>query len=435
MMKTFFSALAGIIAILAAVFIFFWSTSGPALTLTPDSGPVSTARPLALTLQAPRGGLRMLTVSVNQGDKKVTVLTKSYSGDTRTARETVDLQKGGLQEGPFNLQIETKASSLGYSGRTTAQSQSFTLDTKPPVVAVLTTAHNIIKGGAGLVTYTVSEDVERTGVVFGDRFVPGYRQQGELFVCLFPFPYNIDQNSYVPRVIAVDKAGNERLAGINFHLLVKPFSIDRINLTESFLEKVAAEFKTKFPQAQTPLEIFLKANGELRAQNVKSLYEYGGQTSPKPLWQGTFLRMPNAAPLGGFAQTRIYLHNKQKVDQQDHLGFDLASVVHAPVPAANNGTIVFAGDLGIYGQCIIIDHGLGLQTLYGHLSRMAVKAGDKVEKGQIIGNTGATGMAAGDHLHFGVLVSGQEVSPVEWWDPSWIKNNITDKLNISSSGK
>ncbi|MBT1072919.1 M23 family metallopeptidase [Pelotalea chapellei] len=434
-MKAFFSILAVIIAILAAVFIFFWSTSGPALTLTPDSGPVSTARPLALTLQAPRGGLRMLTVSVNQGDKKVTVLTKRYSGDTRTARENVDLQKAGLQDGPFNLQIETKASTQGYSGRSTSQSHSFIMDTKPPVVAVLTTAHNIIKGGAGLVTYTVSEDVERTGVVFGDRFVPGYRQQGELFVCLFPFPYNIDQNSYVPRVIAVDKAGNERLAGINFHLLVKPFSIDRINLTEPFLEKVAAEFKTKFPQAQTPLEIFLKANGELRAQNVKSLYEYGGQTSPKPLWQGTFLRMPNAAPLGGFAQTRIYLHNKQKVDQQDHLGFDLASVVHAPVPAANNGTIVFAGDLGIYGQCIIIDHGLGLQTLYGHLSRMAVKAGDNVEKGQIIGNTGATGMAAGDHLHFGVLVSGQEVSPVEWWDPSWIKNNITDKLNISSSGK
>jgi murein DD-endopeptidase MepM/ murein hydrolase activator NlpD len=98
------------------------------------------------------------------------------------------------------------------------------------------------------------------------------------------------------------------------------------------------------------------------------------------------------------------------------------------VPAANRGKVVYAGDLGIYGQCVIIDHGLGLQTLYGHLSQMAVKVGESVDKGQVIGNTGATGMAAGDHLHFGVVISGQEVNPLEWWDRSWIKNNVTSKL-------
>ena len=73
------------------------------------------------------------------------------------------------------------------------------------------------------------------------------------------------------------------------------------------------------------------------------------------------------------------------------------------------------------------------QTLYGHLSRIAVKVGDSIEKGQIIGNTGSTGMVFGDHLHFGVVVAGQEVSPVEWWDPSWLKNNITGKLEIGKN--
>ena len=313
------------------------------------------------------------------------------------------------------------------------QSHSFIFDNTPPVVAVLSTAHNIIRGGAGLVVYTVSKEVEKTGVVFADRFVPGYRQTGGFYVCLFPYPYNLEPDRFIPRVIAIDRAGNERMAGINYHLLAKAFSTDRINLSDSVLEKIAAEFKNRFPQAKTPLEIFLKANGELREQNRKTLVELARQTSPVPLWEGNFLRMPNTAPLGGFAQTRTYVYQGQKVDQQTHLGFDLASVIHAPVPAANRGKVVFADDLGIYGQCVVIDHGLGLQTLYGHLSRLAVKAGDAVEKGQAIGNTGATGMAVGDHLHFGVLVSGQEVSPIEWWDPSWLKNNITDKLESAKN--
>jgi murein DD-endopeptidase MepM/ murein hydrolase activator NlpD len=100
------------------------------------------------------------------------------------------------------------------------------------------------------------------------------------------------------------------------------------------------------------------------------------------------------------------------------------------VPASNRGKVVFAADFGLYGLCVIIDHGLGLQTLYGHLSRIVVKTGESVERGQIIGNSGATGMAAGDHLHFGVVVSGQEVNPVEWWDPSWVRNNVTAKLEL-----
>jgi murein DD-endopeptidase MepM/ murein hydrolase activator NlpD len=142
--------------------------------------------------------------------------------------------------------------------------------------------------------------------------------------------------------------------------------------------------------------------------------------------------MPNTAPLGGFAQARTYTYQGQEVDRQTHLGFDLASLAHAAVPAANRGKVLFAESFGIYGQCILIDHGLGLQTLYGHLSQFNVKAGDMVEKGQIIGNSGATGMAGGDHLHYEVMVSGQSINPIEWWDAHWLKDNITGKLAIAN---
>ncbi|HEY3307231.1 MAG TPA: M23 family metallopeptidase [Desulfuromonadaceae bacterium] len=430
-MRAFVSFLVLIIVVVAIVFGYFWGTSGPTTSFTPASGPISATRPLVVKVNAPRGDLKNFKIEVLQGQKTVPVLVKTYPSGLRSAQETFNLAQSGLKDGPFILQVTATGSTFFGSGRSAAQSHSFTFDNTPPIVAVLSTAHNIIRGGVGLVVYTVSKQVEKTGVVFADRFFPGFPQAGGYYACLFPFPYDMEPERYVPRVIAVDKAGNERQAGINFHLLVKHFSTDKINLSDSFLEKVAAEFKNKFPQAATPLEIFLKANGDLRRENIKSLYEYGHQTSPAPLWQGVFLRMPNTAPLGGFAQTRFYIYQGKQVDQQTHLGFDLASIAHAAVPAANKGRVVFAGDLGIYGQCVVIDHGMGLQTLYGHLSRMTVKAGDNVEKGQTIGNSGASGMAAGDHLHYGVTISGQEVNPVEWWDQSWIKNNITGKLEMA----
>jgi murein DD-endopeptidase MepM/ murein hydrolase activator NlpD len=145
------------------------------------------------------------------------------------------------------------------------------------------------------------------------------------------------------------------------------------------------------------------------------------------------MRQPNAAVPGFFAQARTYYHAGQAIDRQTHLGIDLASTAQAPVPAANAGTVVFADELGIYGNCVVIDHGLGLQTLYGHLSQITVQKGETVSKGQIVGRTGATGMAGGDHLHLSVLIAGQQVNPLEWWDPNWLKNNISDKLTLAGT--
>ena len=420
-----------LVAVLGIILFYFLGTPAPKVSLSPDSGLIAVRRELTLKLDAQGGFLKKLAVSAVQADKTVNVLLKDYPPGTPQAAETFTLAKTGLKDGAFTLQVDATSSAPRFGAdRTTTQIHSFTLENKPPVVAVLSVAHNITQGGAGLVVYTVSKDVEKTGVVSGDQFFPGYRQGGNFYACLFPFPYDMEPGKYVPRVIAVDKAGNERLMGINYHLSGKTFSTDRIDLNDSFLEKIASEFKDKFPQAATPLDIFLKANRDQRQQDRKLISDYGRKTSSAPLWQGTFLRMPNTAPLGGFAQFRTYIYQGKEVDRQTHLGFDLASLAQADVPAANRGKVVFAGDFGIYGQCIIIDHGLGLQTIYGHLSRIGVKPGDNVEKGQIIGNTGATGMAGGDHLHFEMTISGVSVNPIEWWDSHWLKNNVTGKLEI-----
>jgi murein DD-endopeptidase MepM/ murein hydrolase activator NlpD len=158
------------------------------------------------------------------------------------------------------------------------------------------------------------------------------------------------------------------------------------------------------------------------------MLSYGGKTDAKIYWEGAFLRMPNAAPMAGYADHRFYSYNGEVVGETDHLGIDLASLSNAAVPAANSGKVAFAEYTGIYGNTVCIDHGFGVFTLYSHLSQIDVAPGKAVAKGEIIGRTGTTGWAGGDHLHYGMFVDHVFVNPIEWWDESWIKNRITDKL-------
>jgi murein DD-endopeptidase MepM/ murein hydrolase activator NlpD len=182
---------------------------------------------------------------------------------------------------------------------------------------------------------------------------------------------------------------------------------------------------------------FLFINRDLRQANYEQIVAATGKTERAMLWKGPFIRLPNSAPRAGFADHRTYLYEGKEIDQQDHLGVDLASLARSPVPAANNGMVVFTGVIGIYGQTVIMDHGFGLFSMYSHLSQILVKTGDRVVKEAILGHTGSTGLAAGDHLHFSVLVQHLFVDPIEWWDLHWIQDNITLKLDSvkSTSGQ
>jgi murein DD-endopeptidase MepM/ murein hydrolase activator NlpD len=98
------------------------------------------------------------------------------------------------------------------------------------------------------------------------------------------------------------------------------------------------------------------------------------------------------------------------------------------VPAANGGRVLLAEYFGIFGNCVVLDHGYGLMSLYGHLSSIDVREGQAVERGQAVGRTGQTGLAGGDHLHFGILLQGNPVTPVEWWDDHWLEDRLSRKL-------
>jgi hypothetical protein len=416
--------------LVAAGVYYFRDTEGPIISLLPESGPVSAKSKLLLNLTDVGTGLKNVQVVVVQNGERMQLIDQNVPLDTKQL--DIDLNLGSLKpkEGEITIEVTAGDRAIYHLGKGNISQQSFqlTYDTRAPIISILSKAHNFTKGGSGLVTYRLNEEVEKTGVLVGDKLFPGYLQESGAYVSLIAYPYDMAEKDFIPRVMAVDLAGNERQAGIYYRANNKNFRQRTINLSKNFLQLKAPEFEAMVPEPGDELKTFLYVNRQIRAENRAKMVELSKKTAETPLWQGRFLQMKNASALAQFADHRSYYYQGKKVDNAVHLGYDMASVAQAELEAANHGEVIWADYLGIYGLCVVIDHGLGLQTLYAHMSQLDVVPGDMVSKGQKIGRSGATGMAGGDHLHFGVFVSGIAVQPLEWWDKNWLENNIDSKL-------
>jgi murein DD-endopeptidase MepM/ murein hydrolase activator NlpD len=272
----------------------------------------------------------------------------------------------------------------------------------------------------------------------GENYFPGYPglfKDDRLFVTFFALDYNQGEGTKI-FIQAVDAAENKTVSGLPHYIIKKTFRNDVINISDRFLASKMPEFANELPPGMTasPVEIFLKVNRDLRQANYDRLKEFVKNPDTALHWKGRFTRLPNSARRAGFADHRLYRYNDKDIDRQMHLGIDLASTARSPIPAANTGKVVFADGLGIYGNTILLDHGFGLYSMYAHLSEIGVKKGLQVQKGDVIGRTGSSGLAGGDHLHFSILIHHVFVNPIEWWDASWIENNILSKIRDAESG-
>lgn len=436
--KSAFPMILALVIVLLAVgaggFLLFKDTTPPTIAITPDSVNLGAGATVTVTVTDPGSGIKSVDIIATQDGNTIPLVQKTYPAGTTKVEEVITLAKGKLKEGGFSITVTGQDSSLypfGEAGKSSADRQ-YTYDATPPRIFVESHTNNLNQGGTGLLVYALSEEAEVTGIRAGDHFFPAYLQPDggnkNLYYCLFAHPWDVSVKDFKPIIEASDKAGNTAKRSFNFHSNARKFRRDKIHLSDRFMEKTIPEFQGLVPNNGSFIEQYLYINNIMRKANRAKLVEFSRQTSPTMLWSGTFMRLPNAANRAGYADSRDYMYKGKKVDFQTHLGLDLASVKHAPVPAGNHGTVVYANFLGIYGNVVVLDHGLGLQTLYAHLSSISVKAGDTVNKGDIVGNTGTSGLAGGDHLHYGVIVGGAPVQPIEWWDKSWIRNNITSKI-------
>ena len=406
----------------------------PQLSLAPDADAVGLA-PLDLQVTDKGAGLKSVTVTLSQGGADTPLAAEQFSPPAGEKKITVSLAKvPGVKEGPAVLRITARDASLWhwFKGNETVLEKSVTVDITPPTLDLIADDRYVNFGGVGVIVYKASADSATTGVKMGDYFFPGFAGQvkshPEYFLALFAHPYNAPPDAR-PTLVATDKAGNTREMRLTYELKNVKYKKSTIALSENFLQnKIASLIEDVAARQGTPKEQFIAVNKTLRKVNEDKITAVTKIATPQMLWQGAFAQLSNSKVEANFADYRTYTYQGEPVDSAYHLGYDLSVTKHYPVEASNAGKIAFAAPLGIYGNAVIIDHGLGLFSLYGHLSAIDVKVGDSVTQRQVLGKTGETGLAAGDHLHFGIFLGGLPVLPVEWWDQKWIDDNITPKL-------
>jgi len=424
------------------------SRSAPSIQLGGEIKGLGQSTPIDFAVREPQHNLRRVQVEVRQGGQSFVVLERvlpapvwwefwSRAGTRHAAFKT----RAGhreipeLREGRATLAIIAINDSWGRFFRGGRSEVSLDLPVRfvPPSVEILTAQHYINQGGCDVALFKVSSGTVESGVQVGNYFFPSWpvkEAAPETRLCLFAYPYNVDPKT-AAHVVARDDAGNETLANFNYKVFPKTFKADTLNITDEFLARVVPPILSQTPELRDEgslLKNFLLVNGPLRRIDAQQLVAISQKTRSSFTWTEAFLPLGNAQVEAAFADHRTYVYNGQVIDHQDHLGFDLAVVQHTPVVAANDGIVVHAAYLGIFGNTIVIDHGCGLQSLYGHLSSFDVKVGDHVKRGQVIAHSGQTGLAGGDHLHFTMLLDGIPVNPVEWWDSHWIHDRVQAKL-------
>jgi murein DD-endopeptidase MepM/ murein hydrolase activator NlpD len=339
----------------------------------------------------------------------------------------------GLKEGPATLRVVARDASLSrfFKGNETVLEKKLTIDLTPPTVELVADDRYVNFGGVGALVYKPSADTATSGVRIGKHFFPGFpgavKDKPEHFFVLFAHAYDTPQDAKA-MLVATDKAGNSRELPVTYELKSVKYRKSTIPVSEGFLQAKVVPLADAALRQGAPKDVFVAVNEKLRKENDAKITEVTTKGSPRMLWEGAFVQLSNSKVEANFADHRTYVYNGEAISTSYHLGYDLSVTKRYPVEAANAGNVVFAGELGIYGNTVILDHGLGLFTLYSHLSSFDTKVGEAVKQKQVVGKTGETGLAAGDHLHYGVYLNGVAILPVEWWDAKWIADNISPKL-------
>jgi murein DD-endopeptidase MepM/ murein hydrolase activator NlpD len=440
-----------VLALVACAGAWLWAgrMPGPTLTLRQPDKFIGVASAMELRVESPDGRLSKLDVAVEQNGKTFPVYSLDQQGGQPAKQESATtlyvMRPIGkraipeLRQGPARVVITAARPVLyGMRQRESTMTRDVQVRLEPPRVEVLSTFHYVNLGGSEFVVYRATPADVESGVRVGDKEYRGYPASGAgikadpaMRVAFFALLW--DQKADVPMtVFARDVAGNEAHVPLDHMVFPKTYQKSRIAIDDRFLGRVVPAIAANVPDENIPtddvLAGFLKINRDLRRKNSEYLMGLAKKSSPELMFRDAFQQLGNSQVEAKFADARTYVYKGKEVDQQVHLGFDLAVTANVPLVASQRGVVVHASDLGIYGNCVVIDHGMGIQSLYGHLSSIAVKVGDMVDKGQQIGRSGQTGLAGGDHLHFTMLVGGQQVTPVDWWSTQWMQDRVLRKI-------
>jgi hypothetical protein len=422
---------------------------GPAIEI---AGPavIGQTGEISVNVVSPGAQLNRLDVTLAQDGTTTPVfsLTPASASELTVAGDRASITRPAgkesvpaLKQGKAEISVTAVRPVLfGLREATSTATRSIDVRLTPPQIAVLSSFHNVNHGGSEVVVYRVTPPDAESGVRVGEYEYPGFPASGAgiqngdpaLRVAFFALLWDQDLNTPI-NIYARDAVGNEGTGSFDYRVFPKEFRASRIQLDDRFLARVVPAILQNSTELAVDdptnlLASYLRINRDLRRMNNDTISALAKQTAPEILWRGPFKQLVNTAVEAGFADQRTYIYEGKEVDKQVHLGFDLASTAGASVRAANRGRVLHAGWLGIYGNCVILDHGMGLMSLYAHLSSIGVQPGQLVDTDAELGRSGATGLAGGDHLHFTMLLAGNAVTPIDWWSAQWVQDRVTRKL-------
>ena len=382
-------------------------------------------------------GLKSFELTLSDGSHSVIVGQGEFKANTKEQTLLVKYPKRKVlnpKAKKLTLKVVVTDNSMWnlMQGNSNEKTININVDYKRPNVNILANSRMINQGGSALVVFQASDEyldqlyIEADGNTFK---VQPYKKEG-YFASLIAWPFT--QDTFSAKIVATDLAGNKRITEIPFYHKNPHYKTSYIKASDSFIDGKITDLASSNPDYATiddKLEKLKAINETMRLSNEAKIHKLSKHVSDEMLdsWKiKKFYPLKNGQRVASFGDHRYYYYGKKDnvVSESYHVGYDLASNAMADIKSSNAGRVVYADENGIYGNMPMIDHGLGLYTLYGHCSQLFVQEGEEVHAGQVIAKTGKTGLALGDHLHFGMIIQGVEVRPVEWFDQSWIKKFI-----------
>jgi murein DD-endopeptidase MepM/ murein hydrolase activator NlpD len=384
-------------------------------------------------------GLKSIQVFLSDGEKQVQIPQKEIPALAKNFTASVAFPKMGLSKKNGILKLTVKTTDVSkwnfFTGNSTSKQAIITIDDKKPEVFPLISSYGITKGGAGLAIFKASDKNLKKLTIetnFGKEFKPTPFYKKGYYAVLVAWP--LTEKRFSAKIVATDKAGNKTRSRLSFFLKNKKYRESTITAKDSFINgKIAdlAEDRPNDTKNLTPAQKLNYINATYREENNKLIRAITSKVDQNLLENfklQPFYPLKNGKVVASHGDHRFYKYHDKIISEAYHLGLDLASTKRADILITNPGVVVFANYNGIYGNNLIVYHGLGLYSLYGHCSYLAVQKGDIVNAWEVGAKTGATGLALGDHLHFSLLIQGIFVRPAEWMDSKWMQTNITDVI-------
>lgn len=384
-------------------------------------------------------GLKSFQLILSDGQNSLIVGEGTFEGKAKEQTLLVNYpQSKTLDTKATRLKLKVVATDSSFwnfaQGNKSEKVIDITVDFKRPNVNVVANSYSITQGGSALVVFQAEdENLDTLYVEAGETKFKAqpYKKEG-YYAALIAWPFN--NEDFQAKVVAIDAAKNQRTADIPFYIKNQAYRVSWIQAKDEFIDGKITDLTSSDPeyaQIEDRLEKLKAINETMRLKNEDLIHSLSKNVSSEMLksWKvEKFYPLRNGQKVASYGDERHYYYEtkENEVSHSYHVGIDLASTKMATIKASNGGKVVYAGDNGIYGNMPMIDHGLGLYSLYGHCSQLLVNEGDEVKAGDDIAKTGVSGLALGDHLHFGLVVQGIEVRPVEWLDQSWIRKNIDD---------